>query len=154
MSTMTREPLSSSAARDAILSRHDGLRCLVTETIHYADDAIKFEEDCEPLRTHAKELYAAFEEHINLEERFLATALRDVIGWGSVLQAQMEEEREKQRAILASALSALEPNRLSPDGLIKTVRAVADTLLDDLESEERCLLTADLDAIASDSQGG
>ena len=154
MSTTTREPLSSSAARDAILSRHDELRCLVTETIHYAEDASKVEKDSQPLREHAKELYEAFEEHIDFEERFLATALRDVIGWGSVLQAQMEEERGKQRAILASAMSALEPEELSPDGLIKTVRAVADTLLDDLETEERCLLNADLDALASDSQGG
>lgn len=154
MGTVASEPMSSSAARDAILSRHDELRCLVTETIHLADDAIWSDRDCEPLRVHAKELYEAFEEHMEFEERILSTALRDVIGWGSSLQAQMEEEREKQRAILASAMSALTPEGLSPAGLIESVRTVADTLLLDLQSEEQCLLNADLDAIAIDSQGG
>jgi hypothetical protein len=154
MRTTTREILSSSAARDAILSRHDELRCLVTETIHFADDATSSDRDCEPLRAHAKELYEAFEEHIDFEEQILPTALRDVIGWGSVLQAQMEEGREKQRAILASAMSALEPEGVSSAVLIESVRAVAGTLLLDLKSEERCLLTADIDAIATDSQGG
>ena len=152
--TAAREQMSSSAARDAILSRHDELRCLVSETIHYADDAINSKCDCEPLRAHAKELYAAFGEHMDFEERMLATALRDVIGWGSVLQAQMEEGREKQRAILASAMSALEPQDVSPAVLVESVRAIADTLLHDLQSEESCLLNADLDAIATDSQGG
>jgi hypothetical protein len=154
MSTTTQEPLSSSAARDAILSRHEELRCLVTETIHFADGAMRSDPDCEPLRAHAKELYQAFEQHIVFEEGILPTALRDVIGWGSELQAQMEEGREKQRAILASAMSALAPEGLSPAGLVESVRAVADTLLHDLKSEERCLLNADLDAIAIDSQGG
>jgi hypothetical protein len=155
MRTATEEPLSSSDARDAILSRHDELRGLVTETIHYADDATLSDRNFEPLRAHARELYEAFQTHMEFEEEILPAALRDVIGWGAVVRAEIEEGHERQRAILASAMSALEPAEdVSPTRLVESVRAVADTLLDDLKTEERYLLNADIDAIASDSQGG
>lgn len=152
--TTTRELLSSSDARDAIISRHEQLRGLVSETMSCADDAIEPERPLEPLCEHARELYAAFEEHMDFEKQILATALCDVIGCGSELHAQMEEGHEHQRATLASAMSALEPERLSRARVIESVRVFADSMLLDLESEERCLLQADLDAMVSDSQGG
>jgi hypothetical protein len=155
MRTTTLEPLSSSDARAAILSCHEELRGLVEETIHSADDAGMSDwGDFEPLRAHALELYAAFEEHIDFEERILSTALRDVIGWGAELQAQVVEGHGKLRADLASAMSALKPEAVSRARLIESVRAFADTLLDDLTTEERCLLRADLDAMATDAHGG
>jgi hypothetical protein len=154
MRTTTQKPLSSSDARAAILSCHDELRGLVTETIHFADDATTSDRDFEPLRAHARELYEAFAEHMDFEERILPTALRDVIGWGFVLEAQVVEVHEKQRAILASAMSALEPGGLSPARLVESVRTFADTILVDLKTEESCLLCADLDALTTDSRGG
>jgi hypothetical protein len=152
MRTTTREPLSSSEARDAILSGHEELRGLLTETIHHADAATK--SDLEPLRVHARELYEAFQAHMDFEERILAAALRDIIGWGAVVQAEIEGGHERQRAILASAMSALEPEDVSPTYVVDRVRALADTLLLDLKTEERYLLNADLDSIATQSQGG
>jgi hypothetical protein len=80
--------------------------------------------------------------------------LREVIGWGSVLQAQVVEGHEKQRAILASAMSALELAENSPAHIVESVRAFADTLLADLKTEERYLLTADLDAMTTETHGG
>jgi hypothetical protein len=154
MRTATRTQLSSSDARDVILSRHDDLRGLVLETIHQADDATEAGHDLESLRAHAKELYEAFQTHVDFEERILATALRDVIGLGAIMQAEMKEGHERQRAILASAMSALEPEGLSAERLVESVRAVADALLLDLSAEDQCLLQADLDAIATDSEGG
>jgi hypothetical protein len=150
MRTTTLQPLSSSDARAAILSCHEELRGLVSETIHFAESDCDFE----PLRAHARELYEALEEHIDFEQRILPTALRDVIGWGSVLQAQVVEGHEKQRAILASARSALEPEGLSPARLAQSVRALANAILGDLKTEESCLLSADLDALATDASGG
>jgi len=154
MRLSTRGPLSSSDARAAILSSHEELRGLVSETIHVADDATRSARDCEPLRAHAKDLCAAFAAHIDFEERLLATALGDVIGWGPVLREQIEADHQRQRASLATALSALEPADVSRGRLVESVRALADTLLGDLDGEERYLLTADLDALANDSEGG
>jgi hypothetical protein len=150
------EMMSSGDAREAILSRHDELREMVSETIHCVDGATtrQTDEDFEPLRAHARELYEAFEEHMDFEERILATALSDVIGSGATLRAQIEADHDRQRAALAVAMSALEPSALPPSLLIESVREQADTLLLGLNTEERCLLRADLDAIATDSQGG
>jgi hypothetical protein len=154
MRTTTLEPVSSGEARAAILSRHEALRGLVTETIHCADGATTSDRDFEPLRAHARDLFEAFEAHMDFEEEMLATALGDVIGWASVLRTQIEEGHERLRATLAVAISALEPETLSHVHLVERVRAVAHSILLDLKSEERCLLTADLDALAVDSHGG
>jgi hypothetical protein len=154
MRLTTREPLSSSEARAAILSCHEELRGLLSETILCADDAASSERAFEPLRVHARELFQAFEAHMDFEQRILATALGDVIGWGAVLRLQVEEGHERQRATLASARSALETLSLPPARVAESVRAIADELLLGLNSEERCLLSADLDALATDTRGG
>jgi hypothetical protein len=154
MRTTTQEPLSSSDARDAILSSHEELRGLVTETIHCAEDPAASQRGFEPLRAHARDLYRAFIAHMDFEERVLALALSDVIGRGSLLRAQMEEGHERQRATLASAITALEPSGVSGGRLVESVRALATSILGDLESEESCLLVADLDELSGDSRGG
>ena len=158
MRTLTLEPMSSSDARAAILSSNEELRGLVQETIHVAQETTESttesEVDFEPLRLHAKDLFAAFTEHMEFEERILPTALCDVIGWGPELRAQMEEDHERCRASLAAAMLMLEPDSLSAGRMIEKIRALADALLVDLNSEERYLLTADLDALANDSEGG
>ncbi len=154
MRTLTREPMSSSDARAAILSSNEELRGLLQETIHVAEETTELEVDFEPLRMHAKDLFAAFTEHMEFEERILPTALCDVIGWGPELRARMEEDHERCRASLAATMLALEPDTLSAGRMIERIRELADALLVDLDSEERYLLTADLDALTNDSQGG
>ena len=162
MRMLTREPMSSSDARAAILSSNEELRGLVQETIHVAqettqgatEETAELEVDFEPLRMHAKDLFAAFTEHMEFEERILPTALCDVIGWGPELRARMEADHERCRASLAATMLALEPDSLSAGRMIERIRELADALLVDLDSEERYLLTADLDALTNDSGGG
>jgi hypothetical protein len=146
------ESLSSSDARAAIMSRHEALRGLVTETMLMTEGAAGRPDD-EPLRAHARGLYAAFADHLDFEERILAIALGDVIGWGGVLVRQIEQDHQRARAALASAASALDPGG-GGDGLVEHLRGLATSLLRSLDSEERCLFTADLDALAVDSRGG
>jgi hypothetical protein len=148
---MTGEPISSSDARAAIMSCHDELRGLVKETIQFVGDPM---QGLELMRAQARDLCRALQAHIDFEERVVAMALADVIGWGGVLLAQLEEEHARQRASLESTLSVLEPAELPKRKLVESVRALADAVLVDLASEERYLLTADLDAMANDSQGG
>ena len=52
---MTEDLLSSSEARDAILSRHEQLRGLVSETMLFAEGASRSDRELEPLRSHARE---------------------------------------------------------------------------------------------------
>ncbi len=149
--TATGEAISSSDARAAILSCHDELRGLVNETVQFVDDPM---QGLELMRAHARDLCRALAAHIEFEERIVGMALADVIGWGGVLLAQLEEEHARQRANLESTLSAVETNELPKRDLVESVRALADAVLNDLESEERVLLTADLDEMADDSPGG
>jgi len=148
------EPISSDDARAAILSSNEELRGLAEETIHVAERATISTRGFEPLRAQAKDLCAAVAEHMDFEEQMLATALGDVIGWGAALRAQIEEDHHRQRVTVALAMAALEPDGPSTGRLIERIRAFADALLVDLESEERYLLTADIDALSIDSQGG
>lgn len=154
MITTSEDSLSSSDARAAIMHRHDELRGLVSETMHAAERATRSDRDLEPLRAQARHLYQAFAEHMDFEERILPTALRDVIGQGPMLAQQVVDGHERRRATLAMALTALEPNTLPRPRVVESVRALADALLKDLRSEERCLYTADMDAIVIDGHGG
>jgi hypothetical protein len=119
-----------------------------------AERASVSDRDFEPLRAHARHLCQAFEAHMDFEERILPAALRDVIGRGSLLTKQVVDGHERRRATLALARSALQPDILARSRVVESVRALADTLLRDLRSEERYLYTADLDAIVTDSHGG
>jgi hypothetical protein len=150
----TVDPMSSRGLRDAILSHHDTLRGLVAETVGDVEPEAMSAMDLDRLRAGARNLYRTVEAYLAFEERALPPALRDVIGWGSVLQEQIEEDHRRQREALATALSALEPETLSWFELAADVRAFADALLRDLEREDEALLNAQLDAIATDSEGG
>jgi Hemerythrin HHE cation binding domain len=146
--------ISSGDARDAILSQHELLRALLAVTVESAGETARSGRDFETLRGHAKRLYDTLAEHMRFEELVLSAALRDVIGWGAVLQERIQEDHGRQRSALAIALSMLGPGGLSGAALIGNVRLFADTLLADMREEERFLLQADVDAITADSRGG
>jgi Hemerythrin HHE cation binding domain len=148
------EPTSSGGLRNAILSRHDELRGLLAETVGLAGAKARAGSELDALRARARRLYRAFEDHLTFEEQAFPQALRDVIGWGPALQEQIEEEHTRQRLTIATALSALEPETQSWGQLASDVQAFAAALLRDIEQEEEALLNADLDAIATDSEGG
>jgi len=148
------DPTSSNGLRNAILSRHDVLRERLAETVELAARSSVAETDAAVLRARARDLCRAFEDHLAFEEELFPQALRDVIGWGAVLQDQIGEDHLRQREEIAMALSALEPETLSMSELTTTVSAFAAALLRDIEREEEALMNADLDAIATDSEGG
>jgi len=145
------EAKSPSWIREEIVAQHGVLRGLVAETVALADDPERSQQELATLRVRAKKLYEALSRHVRFEEQALPVALRDVIGWGAVLHAQMEEGHQKQRARLAAARAAL---RLGRDELVASLHSFATALLVDMEKEELGLLWADLDAITVDGKGG
>jgi hypothetical protein len=148
------ESSSSRGLRDTILSSHDTLRGLLVETVGRADPRAAARADLGALRAGALRLYHTVAAYLAFEEQALPPALRDVIGWGPVLQEQIEEDHRRQRQALAAAQTALEPDALSWSELADDLRAFAADLLRDLEREDEALLNAQLDAIATDSEGG
>jgi hypothetical protein len=145
---------SSRGLRDAILSSHDTLRGMLVETVDGAGPRGAAGADLGALRAGARRLYHTVAAYLAFEEQALPPALRDVIGWGAVLQQQIEEDHRRQREALAAAQSALEPDALSWGQLANDLRSFAAELLRDLEREDAALLNAQLDAIATDSEGG
>jgi hypothetical protein len=148
------EPMSSGRYREAILSEHETLRRLLGETIGLLEPEPEPAAVPEVLRARARSLYAMLEHHMSFEERMLPPALRDVIGWGQTLEAQIARDHARQRRELAEALEALDAETLTLAQLANDLRVFADRLLEDMEREEAGLLNADLDALASDSEGG
>jgi hypothetical protein len=147
-------PGSSSSFRNAILARHDVLRGLVADTVHLADDRPRARHDVDALRVRVRDLYRTLDANLAYEARAFPAALRDIIGWGAVLQEQIAQVHARQRKALASALTALEPEELSWAELARDLRDIAARVLYDLEREEAALMDADLDALATDSEGG
>jgi len=155
MSNSNAQEMSSSEVRDAILAQHEMIRTLLNKTIELADRESSSDGDIEELDWQVSTLYETLATHMDFEERALPAALRDVIGWGPVLQAQLEADHASQRATLALAIEALaEPSRGPRAALISGIRSFASALLADMEREERGLLQADLDAIVTDTPGG
>jgi hypothetical protein len=148
------DEMSSSEVRDQIFVQHGMLRGLLAETMAIADSVPTSAAELDALRARAQALYDALAKHMAFEEGVLPAALRDVIGWGAVIQQQMEEDHVRQREALALAISAIGPTGLSGAELVDNVQSFATTLLVDMDSEERGLLNADLDAMAGDAKGG
>ena len=154
MQTPRIEGLTPSDLRDAIVAQHGELRGLVTSAVEAAERAARAPGTVESLQRAALTLYEALATHMAFEDRALAAALRDVIGWGDVIERQMEADHRRQRESLAAAAAAAGSGELTARELAETVRLFADTLLIDMESEERGLLEADLDVLIVETKGG
>jgi hypothetical protein len=148
------DPLSSQGFRDAILEEHAVLRELLAQAIALASGDERSAGALDDLRGRSRQLYVTLEEHMSFEERMLPAALRDVIGWSRALEERIAEDHGRQRGELAAALALLDEDGLSWVRLTDELRAFAATLLHDMETEEAGLLEADLDAVATDGEGG
>lgn len=98
MPTQPTEDMSSSEVRDRIFSQHVVLRGLLAEMTEVADRVATSEGELEALRGRAQALYDALTTHLEFEEQVLPAALRDVIGWGAVIQQRIEEDHLRQRS--------------------------------------------------------
>ena len=146
--------MSSDRFREAILAEHETLRSLIAQTLDVATGDADPGRRSDDLRGRARQLYLSLQDHLAIEERMLSVALRDVIGWGEMLEASIAEDHGRQRNEVASALTTLEAGGLSLGQLVEDLRVFTDHLLRDMAREEDGLLVADLDAVATDAEGG
>lgn len=150
-----RRPGLSSQARNAILAQHDQLRRLVTETSEATRvGAPTNPQSFELIRAKARALYLALDEHMRFEESILESALRDVIGRGAELHAQLTKDHQQQRAILTKAIADLGRSDLSEEEIVQDVRRFVDILVRDMDTEEQVLLSAEIDALLVDGEAG
>lgn len=150
----TKRPGVSSAARDAILAQHEHVRSVAATVCELARLSTTSGEAVEPLRTNALALFSTLEEHLRFEDDVLEVALRDVTGRGPELHAEIERDHQRQRAILALAMTDLRRPGLPSDELVGGVRRFVDLLLRDMDAEEQVLLSAEIDALMADGEAG
>jgi iron-sulfur cluster repair protein YtfE (RIC family) len=147
-------PGLSSEARSALLAQHDQLRRLVAETSDAARFSATTNQSLDLLRASARSLYLALDEHMRFEESVLEVALRDIIGRGAELHAQIERDHQQQRAILSTAIAELGRRNLSGEEIVNIVRRFVDILVRDMDAEEEVLLDAEIDALLVDGEPG
>jgi hypothetical protein len=99
-------------------------------------------------------LYEKLVAHIELEDRILAPVVRDIVGWGPSLHTDMMQEHARQREQLQSDISDLRTGCICEERLAKRVDGFVESLMRDMEAEERrLLLRQDLLAESSLSDG-
>lgn len=148
------EEMSSGRAREAILSQHVVLRTLLDEMVAAADAVNRDRGAADLARRRARLLFDSLATHMSYEEHVLAAALGDVIGWGAILHERLVADHARQREQLSAAIAALGSGHRSLSMLVQDLRAFAEALLHDMETEEAGLATADIDALVVDGKGG
>jgi hypothetical protein len=124
-----------------ILQDHALLRPLLRETRLLADRVAKGDTVARaPLRSFALMLYEKLVAHIELENRLLAPVVRDIIGWGPSLHADMMREHARQRERLESDIADLKTGCICGERLATNIDGFVDSLMQDMEAEERHLL--------------
>jgi hemerythrin-like domain-containing protein len=140
-----------------ILSEHALLRPILKETQFLARSVARGDKDgLLALRAFALMLYEKFITHIELEDRILAPAVRQIIGWGPALHADMVQEHRRQREHLRSDITALKASSIPKEDLAASVDGFVAALMQDMEEEERRLLRTDLldDSPLCDGESG
>lgn len=141
-----------------ILSEHALLRPVLRETRFLANCLAKGDRSAlEPLRAFALMLYQKLIAHLDLEDRILAPVVRDIIGWGPSLHAEMVREHAFQREHLESDIADLKAGSISAEHLAASVDIFVESLMRDMDAEERqILLRSDLlvDSPLSDGEDG
>ena len=133
--------LDASGVATRILQDHALLRPILRETRFLADRVAKGDTSARaPLRAFALMLYEKLVAHIELEDRILAPVVRDIIGWGPSLHTDMMREHARQREQLQSDISDLRIGCICEERLAKTIDGFVESLMRDMEAEERGLL--------------
>ena len=152
------DSLDASGVANRILQDHALLRPILRETRFLANRVAKGDTEArKPLRAFALMLYEKLVAHIELEDRILAPVVRDIIGWGPSLHDDMVREHARQREQLQSDIADLRIGCICEERLAKSIDGFVESLMRDMEAEERrVLLRPDLltESTLSDGEAG
>lgn len=133
--------MRASRVRERILSDHEELRGLLDEVDQQAFRVAQgAEEAVGRLRALGLQLLTRFSEHLGLEDRVLAPALRRAGPAGRDRAARLDADHREQRELLDYVLGKLrDPSR--PGAVLAAEwRSLVELLLDDMAREELTIL--------------
>jgi hypothetical protein len=155
--TVPNHRVDASTARRGILAQHVRIRELLERARSVADKAL----DEAPLSADAVasaigDIRATLDVHLRFEEKVLCEILEDDLPLGPERATRLREDHAKQRATLATLHDEA---RAAPQRPILAAKLafLASWLLDDMEEEERSLLTPEVvrdDIVAVDQCDG
>jgi hypothetical protein len=135
--------LDASTALRAILAQHQKIRGLLLHAREVAERAIDQEvlpEDA--VASAIGDIHATLEVHLSFEEKVLTDIFEDDPPLGPARAAQLRADHARQRATLASLHREARAVPHIPMLAVK-LAFLATWLLDDMEAEERTLLSPD-----------
>jgi len=155
--TIPSHRVEAGTARRAILLQHQRIRALLAHAREVADHAL--DQDPQPPDAVASaigDIHATLEVHMRFEEKVLLDILEDDLPLGPMRAGRLREDHARQRATLAGLHEEAKAHPKVPM-LAAKLAFLASWLLDDMEEEERTLLTPDAvrdDIVAVDQADG
>jgi hypothetical protein len=146
--------IDAGTARRSILMQHQRIRVLLAHAREVAERALDQEEQPQDAVASAiGDIHTTLDVHLRYEEKVLIDILNDDLPLGPPRAQRLREEHKKQRATLAAIHAEAKVGPLVPM-LAAKLAFLASWLLDDMEEEERSLLTPDVvrDGIVSVDQ--
>lgn len=134
-----------SVIRKQILHQHRELRAMLEEIQELSEHVLQGEQDCEaPLRKQAEALYESLGRHLDVEDAFLAPALRDTDAFGKDRADQLLVHHAEQRKQLEEALWALRDDGRRIHDIATSLLHLVHDLRIDMAHEEKDLLNEKL----------
>ncbi|MDB4979307.1 MAG: hypothetical protein JWM82_59 [Myxococcales bacterium] len=156
-STVPSHRMDAATARRSILMQHARIRALLAHSRAVAERALDqqalFPEDV----AHAiGDIHTALEAHLRFEEMVLMNIFNDDLPLGPVRAARLRDEHTRQRATVAGLHEEAKAAPFVPL-LGAKLAFLATWLLNDMDEEERTMLTPDVlrdDLVAVDQSDG
>lgn len=137
--------MKPSEVRKRVLSEHDELRELLEQLERAARAVLQGHASAaDELRERTRSLEERLRAHFELEERILAPALREADPWGPERVERLDEDHVRQRAMLDGLRGAAVHPQRSVLELALLAWGFARLLREDMEEEERLLLSEQL----------
>jgi hypothetical protein len=155
--TLPSHRMDAATARRAILIQHQKIRALLAHAREVAERAL----DQEALSPHdvanaLGDIHVTLEAHLRFEEKVLIDLFNDDLPLGPVRAERLRDEHARQRDTLAKLHEEAKAGPLVPM-LGAKLAFLATWLLDDMDEEERTMLTPDVlrdDLVAVDQSDG
>lgn len=145
--------MRASRVRQRILTDHEHLRGLLDEVDRQALGVAQGTENAVVLlRTLGLQLLTRFSEHLALEDRVLAPALRRAGPGGREQAEQLDADHREQRVLLDYILGGLR-DRSRPAAVLATEwRSLVELLLADMAEEELTILEGKLLTVSAPAE--
>jgi hypothetical protein len=155
--TVPTHRVDASTARRSILIQHQRIRALLARAREVAERALDQElQPPDAVASAIGDIHATLDVHLRFEEKVLVDILNDDLPLGPTRAARLLDEHRRQRATLAGIHAEAKAAPQLPM-LAAKLAFLASWLLDDMEEEERTLLTPEVvrdDMVCVDQSDG